>query len=596
LRNLFAWALQQPYIPQRERPETYKQLLGIPASDVEVAHDVGWSERWLQHDTLALLWWVVILLITGLTGLPLAARVAGQLPDRGLGLARPLGLALLAYPVWLAASWRLLPFELPWIVPLIILAAVLSWILGWPQLRSIDWRASARFLILNEFLFWVTFIFFLWLRWRYPDLWHPFFGGEKPMELAYANAVARSRWLPPYDPWFADGVQNYYYYGFFVSALLWKLSGLLPERAFQLTLATFAALVAGVLASLGMELARRVVVRASWGEEQKRGAPSSWILAGAVGAVGWVLFAGNIDPVFQILARGSLAIDFWQSSRAIANTITEFPYFSFLYADLHPHMLALPFWLAVIGLALAAHGEEANAGTRWLRIGCAVLLGGTAAVTNSWDFPLIALLLIVLSYASFRAPRRGGVFLALAAGMVLVMGARLAFQPFYERFMSPVTTLRPTMGGSPVAQFLVHFGLLFLLSTVALLANSRWPKTRHWFLGITAMGAAAAGYGIGALIRSQSFSAVLLSNEDRWLPALLVLVLVTVALSAVSLHFDVSTHAALAFAVATGTAVGLLGATHLTAALLLAPASAVVVWVLLHQRRPEAPVPTLWLM
>lgn len=596
LRTLFAWALQQPYVPQRERPEAYKQLLGLPASTVEVARDVGWSERWLQHDALALLWWVVILVVTGLAGLPLAARVAGQLPDRGLGLARPLGLALLAYPVWLAASWRLVPFELPWLLPVIILAAVLSWILGWPQLRRIDWGASARYWILNEFLFWLTFIFFLWLRWRYPDLWHPFFGGEKPMELAYANAVARSRWFPPYDPWFADGVQNYYYYGFFLSALLWKLTGLLPERAFQLTLATFAALVAGVVASLGMELTRRIVARASWGEEQKRVAPSGWILAGSIGAVGWVLFSGNIDPAFQILARGSLAIDFWQSSRAIANTITEFPYFSFLYADLHPHMLALPFWLAVIGLALAAHGEEEDAGTRWLRIGCAVLLGGTAAVTNSWDFPLIALLLLILSYASLRSPGRHGVFLALAVGIVSITLARLAFQPFYERFMSPVTTIRPTMVGSPVAQFLMHFGLLLLLSIVALLANSRWPNTRHWFLGITAMGTAAAGYGIGALIRGGSISAAVVYSEDRWLPALLVLVLVTVTLSASSLRFDTSTHEALAFAVATGAAVGLLGATHLTAALMLAPAGAVAVWVLLHQRRPEVAIPTLWLI
>ncbi len=596
LRALFAWALQQPYVPQRERPEAYKQLLGMPASAVEVADDVGWSEHWLVHDLFALLWWVILLVTIGFAGLPLAARIAGHLPDRGFGLARPLGLALVAYPVWLAASWHLLPFDLPWPLPIMIVVALLSWVLGWRQLRRIDWRASARYWGLSEFLFWLTFVFFLWLRWQYPDLWHPFFGGEKPMELAYANAVARSRWFPPYDPWFADGLQNYYYYGFFLAALLWKLSGLLPERAFQLTLATFAALIAGVVASLGMELARRLLFRATGCEEQRQLAPNSWILAGGVWAVGWVLFTGNIDPALQILVRRSLAIDFWQSSRAVVNTITEFPYFSFLYADLHPHMLALPFWLALIGLSLAAHGRVEEEGTRWLRIGCAVLLGGTAAVTNSWDFPLVALLLLALSFATFWSLGRRSVFLPLAVGIVSIALARLAFQPFYERFMSPVTALRPLSGGSPVEQFLVHFGLLFLLAAVPLLAYHRRLHSQHWLLGITAMGAAAAGYGIGALMRTGSIFFMILKSEDRWLPVLLLLTLLAVTLGAAYLQVNPSTHEALAFASTTGVAVGLLGATHLTAALMLAVVIPVAVWVLLHLRHPEVPVPTLWLM
>ena len=41
---------------------------------------------------------------------------------------------------------------------------------------------------------------------------------------------------------------------------------------------------------------------------------------------------------------------YWPSTRVIPGTINEFPYFTFLYADLHAHMIALPFTL----LALAA--------------------------------------------------------------------------------------------------------------------------------------------------------------------------------------------------------------------------------------------------
>ena len=56
----------------------------------------------------ALIWWLLLQLF-GLVGLPLAFRLLGNLPDRGYAFARPLGLLLTGYLLWLGGSlgfWR----------------------------------------------------------------------------------------------------------------------------------------------------------------------------------------------------------------------------------------------------------------------------------------------------------------------------------------------------------------------------------------------------------------------------------------------------------------------------------------------------------
>ena len=60
--------------------------------------------------------------------------------------------------------------------------------------------------------------------------------------------------------------------------------------------------------------------------------------------------------------------DFWRSSRMMPGTIniTEFPYFTFLFADLHAHLIALPFTILAIGAALVTSlSRAANRQALW---------------------------------------------------------------------------------------------------------------------------------------------------------------------------------------------------------------------------------------
>ena len=91
---------------------------------------------------------------------------------------------------------------------------------------------------------------------------------------------------------------------------------------------------------------------------------------------------------------------YWNPSRAIpvapgdVGPITEFPFFTFLYADLHAHMIALP--LTVLGPAwaaswlLAAEDEDARlrAGGWLAGLFAGGLILGALRPTNTWDFPV----------------------------------------------------------------------------------------------------------------------------------------------------------------------------------------------------------------
>src|SRR5207253_11515257 len=124
-----------------------------------------------------------------------------------------------------------IPFTVWGVALMLIVLAGLSW-LCWRLGASEQWAefyaTKRRLIVYYEVLFLVAFAAFLFGRMLNPDLWHPSLGGEKPMEFAFLNAVLRTPWMPPADPFFSQGYVNYYYYGQFVMGVMMKLLGVDP--------------------------------------------------------------------------------------------------------------------------------------------------------------------------------------------------------------------------------------------------------------------------------------------------------------------------------------------------------------------------------
>src|SRR6185369_4736077 len=67
----------------------------------------------------------------------------------------------------------------------------------------------------------------------------------------------------------------------------------------------------------------------------------------------FVVLIGNLAGLREILSRRVVNFDyFWATSRVIKDTINEYPLWSFLFADLHAHMMVIPITLSFIAMTI----------------------------------------------------------------------------------------------------------------------------------------------------------------------------------------------------------------------------------------------------
>ncbi|MCB0215579.1 MAG: glycosyltransferase family 39 protein [Chloroflexi bacterium] len=469
----------------------------------------GWSTRW---PALAALIWYLLLSALGLAAFPLLWTWLPNLSDRGWSLARIAGLLAVSWLAWLAASLGLVDHKPPllWAAVSVLVALSLLALRGGRRAELRAWLAASRGMIVRqELLFLVLFLIFLGIRVGNPDLWHPYYGGEKPMDFAYLNATLRSVAFPPYDPWFAGGKLNYYYFGFVFVGALMELSRIVPWVAYNLAIPSLAAMTGLGLAGLVQSWLRASRVRASVAESSGALAAVLAVLSGNLfqvrfiaenlAGVSPIAFESRI-PGLALTVRalaalpgwlgGKLALNiqtghwYWNASRAIpaqgeVGPITEMPFFTFVYADLHAHMMALPLTVLSLGVALSwaldSRGEAQ--GYWWLepwrlgRLGLGALAVGALWPANTWDFPTYGLVAAgAIAAAEWR--RLGGpglrwvLHVGLRGGLLLGLSL-LLFQPYHAAYVTPYADFKlwQSVKTPPDAYLIVHGIFLFAILT-----------------------------------------------------------------------------------------------------------------------------------
>jgi YYY domain-containing protein len=489
--------------------------------------------------------WLVLIALVGMAALPLTLAGFRWLPDRGYILARPVGVLLLGWLSWMLTNLTALHYDRGTIILALVLITVLSYsslLLRGQRRRFLDlWRTQRGMILVTELCFLAFFALFWFIRWGNPDLWHPWKGGEKPMDLAYLNAVIKSVEFPPYDPWFAGGYLNYYYFGQVMVGSLIKLIGIVPNVAYNLTIPTWFAMTAMGAFSVTYNLIRGIERSRGQDGSGSSGSGSSGSGSSGSGSGRALLFAllgalfvavlGNLGEIHLLLLKvgqgvlqsfqstipglaalvrtiiGSAEVVFggralpigldewyWNASRAIPagpseSVITEFPFFTFLYADLHAHLIAMPLTFVSLAAALAVvRGGQGTERKGWRELvgilGLLLLWAlaiGAMRTTNTWDVPPHLLLVLgALIIAEFsrlpvvdgrrrRFGWRGVWAVAWKFGVVGALAWLVLYWPFWQNYGSFYNSVAVWTGTrTPLWAYLVVHGL-FLFGIVSYL-------------------------------------------------------------------------------------------------------------------------------
>ena len=451
-----------------------------------------------------LIFWLLTLYLIGIAAIPIAYLALPNLMDRGFGIVRPIAMLVLGASVWMLSLLKVLPND-PWVwwmLTGVVAVAGWSWLVWRERSGLLDFvRKRWLHLIVVETVFLVFFAIFVIVKAMNPDIDHT----EKPMDLTMLNAVVSAQHMPPTDLWLSGHPIAYYYLGYWMFGGIAQMSGVEPAIAYNLALASIAALAAAAIFSLVANLVRR------------DGATTRQTLAGGLIAAVLLLLISNLNGFWELLSLAGIGSEgfyewlgikgvdlddpssgwrpegfwwWWASSRIINRfgpdgaeldfTIQEFPFFSFMLGDLHPHVMSIPFVLTMISIVANLLFSRTKWGFQWFKrnpvpTALMILAVGSTGFINTWDMLWMLLALGAVIYLkSYRENGRAhiaAIRIAVPPFLLLAVTGAALFSNYY--FVTAQSQIQfppiiPTKYATrPIHFFTVWGGLIAVMATFA---------------------------------------------------------------------------------------------------------------------------------
>ncbi len=535
-------------------------------------------------DTLS--WWLAVEVL-GIVAFPLAYVLFPRLPDRGYAFAKPIGLLGVGFVFWILGSAWILTNNAGGIVWVVLMFGLASGYLAWrrrDELLAFFWE-KWKLLLVIEGLFLVAFIVAAFLRSFSPEI----SGTEKPMDFAFLNASTISQHFAPNDPWLSGHTISYYYGGYFLVAMVGKLSNVGTNVGYNLGLAMIAALA--VVGAFG--LVYNLVALHEGRGGKKLGLFGRPLVFGLAAAVLLTVMA-NLEGLLEFIAahgmgssgfwtainiKGLTSVGnsttawyptqnwwWWRASRIVSptapETITEFPFFSFLLGDLHPHVMAIPFGLLGIAAAIRLLQEDDTldlsfwSSHQLLLVALAILVGGLSFL-NTWDLPTFFFLLFLAALIRNYLNRKkwDGTLVGQTLGFALPLGIAsvLAYVPYHKAFIpafgfaSQANGIAPVEGnGTAPLHALIFWGpMAILVLPFALQRFVTSLKKRSWYYTEWIAAAPAVvivGFWFLWVLVRGNLSTAISDRGGAWLTALILVAVLTLLVA--TLRREIESYAA----------------------------------------------------
>jgi uncharacterized membrane protein len=396
-------------------------------------------------------WWAFSVII-GIIAFPISFLLFRKSYDKGYLFSKAIGIFIIGYFSWLLGFINFSTGTILLVIGIMLAFSVYIFLRYKKEILAFM-DEKAALIIIAELFYLLVFLVYAYFRMYQPDI----IGTEKFMDFAFMNSITKADSMPPFDPWmWGKGLYiSYYYFGYVIMAIMFKLTGIPNGVGFNLSLTYTVALSALCMVGLMYNLTKNYVIG---------------FLAAA-----FLLLISNIDGFMQVATNHWTTnnLNWWHTSRIIDMkeydvTINEFPFFSFLLGDLHPHQMAIPFVLLALNIALTFIKEEdknlfeIKFEKMTFLVFSGLVLGGLWFL-NSWDFPtyffITALCIASYKYSSGEKLETWIKDAGMALGVIFVVSI-VAYLPFTLFFKSQAKGIGITKANTKITDYLTIYGIM----------------------------------------------------------------------------------------------------------------------------------------